>query len=72
MIKEHRIKTGVTQEKLASLLGVDRSTIAKWETGVASPRADKLVLLAKELRCTVDELLAEQPHVRGTAAGASE
>jgi transcriptional regulator with XRE-family HTH domain len=40
-------------------MGIDRSAIAKWETGAAMPRADKLTELAKILGCTVDELLID-------------
>ena len=38
------------------MLNVDRSTIAKWETGEAMPRADKLPEIAKILGCTIDDL----------------
>lgn len=56
-IKEKRIASGITQAQLAEKLGVDRSTIAKWETGAGLPTADKLRPLAKALGCTIDELL---------------
>ena len=45
-LKELREKANLTQESLAKLINVDRSTIAKWETGEASPRSDKLPTLA--------------------------
>lgn len=32
-LKELREKANLTQESLAKLINVDRSTIAKWETG---------------------------------------
>lgn len=55
-LKELREKANLTQESLAKLINVDRSTIAKWETGEASPRSDKLPTLANVLNCTIDDL----------------
>lgn len=56
-IKQLRTKRGLTQERLAIVMGIDRSAIAKWETGAAMPRADKLIELAKVLGCTIDDLM---------------
>lgn len=56
-IKQLRTKHGLTQERLAIAMGIDRSAVAKWETGAAMPRADKLTELAKVLGCTIDELM---------------
>ncbi len=56
-IKERRIAKGLTQEQLAAIMKTERSTVAKWEAGGSMPRADKLVILADVLNCTVDELL---------------
>ena len=65
-LKMLREKENLTQESLAKvsnfwgayqkLINVDRSTIAKWETGEASPRSDKLPTLANVLNCTIDDL----------------
>lgn len=55
-LKEVREKANLTQEQLANLINVDRSTITKWETGEASPRSDKLPMLAKVLDCWIDDL----------------
>ena len=51
-----RENAGFTQENLAKMLGVDRSAIAKWETGEAMPRSDKLPDLAEALSCNIDDL----------------
>ena len=48
-----------TQSEVARILGVVPSAVSKWERGLAKPRADKLVEIAKLYGCTVDELLAE-------------
>lgn len=58
-IKNLREQAGITQEEMAKHFGVDRSAIAKWETGCAKPSVDKLPLLAKLLGCTIDELYKE-------------
>ena len=55
-IKEMRLLAGVTQDYIAQKVGVDRTAVAHWESGVCMPRADKLPALAAALGCTVDEL----------------
>ena len=37
-IREHRKQRKWTQEALAQRLGVERSAVAKWESGKTSPR----------------------------------
>jgi len=54
-----RLRAGLRQEAAAAALEVDRSTIAKWETGIAKPRADKLNAIAKLYDCSISELLEE-------------
>lgn len=53
-----RKRLGLKQQELADLLHVERSTIAKWESGAAYPRASQLPELAKALNCSIDELYA--------------
>ncbi len=57
-LKSLREQAKLTQEDIAYKLNIDRSTIAKWETGEAMPRADKLPQLSQILGCTIDELFA--------------
>ena len=56
---DKRKEKGFTQDDLAVELGIDRSTVAKWETGKAYPRASLLPKIAEILGCTVDELLTD-------------
>ena len=49
MIKEERTRKGLSQEKLASLLGVVRSTVAKYESGAHVPD-EMLEEICNELR----------------------
>ena len=58
-LSDKRKAAGITQNELAETLCIDRSTIAKWETGKAYPRAALLPKIAQILDCTVDELLQE-------------
>ena len=55
-IKKMRKRIGLTQEQLACRMNIDCSTVAKWETGKAKPRADKLPELAQILKCKIDDL----------------
>lgn len=55
-IKLLREKAGLTQEALANLLSLDRTTVTKWETGESMPRSDKLPELAKILKCEIGDL----------------
>lgn len=56
-IKEYRLKKGMSQSDLASILGVERSTIAKWETGAADPKLRMIYKIAEALNCEVIDLL---------------
>lgn len=44
-MKELRESLGLSQEKLAELVGVDRSYISKWENRVVNPDFTHLVML---------------------------
>lgn len=59
LIKRRRQELRLTQQDVAEACGVDRSTVANWETGQTYPDARRLKALAKVLDVTVDELLAE-------------
>ena len=54
-----RMKIGITQEQLAGILGTDRSTVAKWETGESNPRVEMLPKISKALNCKIGELFGE-------------
>ena len=43
LIREARLRAGLTQAELAELTGRDRSVIARWEQGVMSPPIDGLI-----------------------------
>ena len=53
---KRRKHLGLTQEKLAELIGVSKSAIAKWETDGGLPDRDNLRKLAEAIEVSVDEL----------------
>mgnify|MGYP001124837328 CR=1 FL=1 len=63
MIKERRMSMGMTQNALANILGVRRTTVSMWETGKSNPRAEMLPKLADLLKCTVDDLVRSKDAV---------
>lgn len=52
-IKQLRLEKDMTLEQVASIVGVGKSTVRKWETGmIVNMRRDKIALLAKALGTT--------------------
>ena len=52
-IKQLRQDRGLTLEQVAEVVGVGKSTVRKWETGmIANMRRDKIADLAKALETT--------------------
>lgn len=54
-----RKRVGYTQAAFAEALGVDRTRLTNWETGLAWPSAAWLPKMADLLCCTIDELYRE-------------
>ena len=52
-IKQLRMERDMTLEQVAVIVGVGKSTVRKWETGmIANMKRDKIALLAKALSTT--------------------
>ena len=68
-LRRLRVKKGLSQQQLADSLNVDRSTVAKWETGDRLPDAGTISRLSGVLGANVAELLdaaggpSERPNV---------
>ena len=63
-IKKLRQEKGLTLEQVASVVGVGKSTVRKWETGmIANMRRDKIAALAQALGTTPAYLMGwkEEP-----------
>ncbi len=54
--KQRRLK-GLTQKKLAEIIGVGSVSVNKYESNKTFPEAPKLVSLAKALGCSIDYLM---------------
>ena len=55
-IAQRRTEMGLSQEKLAESIGVNRNTVMRIENGEHAPRADRIVALCDALRMTPNEL----------------
>ena len=58
-----RISAGKTVKEVANYLGVSEAAVYQYDSGIYTPRPDKLVKLAKFYGCTVDELLSEDTAI---------
>lgn len=62
-IKACRQQAGMSQEKVAELVGISRQAVTKWETNQSAPSTDNLFKLAEIFGTTVDLLLPEKATV---------
>ena len=58
-IRENRKRAGLSQDKVAELVGVSRQAVTKWEQGRSAPNTENLFRLAEVLGTTVDLLVRE-------------
>lgn len=63
-IKAYRKKLGITQSELAERMGINKATVAMWETDKRNPTIYTLKKLAKIFGCTTDELLEFSDYSR--------
>lgn len=59
-IKACRQRAGMSQEKVAELVGVSRQAVTKWEVNQSAPNTENLFKLAEIFGTTVDLLLASE------------
>ncbi len=52
-----RRQNGMSQEKLAGLLGISSQAISKWENGHTMPDTSLLPVLAQIFQCSIDEIM---------------
>ena len=55
-IKQLRFKAGLTQDQLATKLGISAQSVSKWETSVTMPDISLLPMIAGELGVSIDDL----------------
>lgn len=58
-IYQHRKNLGLSQEELATKLGVTRQAVSKWELGDSQPDLDMIVKLAQLFNVSTDYLLRD-------------
>lgn len=58
-----RRKKHITQEELATAIGVTKASVSKWETGATMPDILLLPLLASYFDVSVDDLLGYKPQL---------
>lgn len=63
-----RIRSGYSQDDLAAKVGVSQQSIAKWESGAASPRARRMIALAAAIGPLHFHTNTDQPDEIRTAA----
>ena len=71
MMRAMREKKDMSQQAVALEIGVERSTVAKWESGKGFPSAERLLYLAQVLDIPAEALLgrAEEKEGRPRHAG---
>lgn len=55
---------GISQEKLADMLGVSRQSVSKWEMDQAVPQIDKILQIADIFHVSCDALLREDIEIK--------
>ena len=61
VIKAQRKECELTQEELATLLGVTKAAVSKWETAESYPDITLLPKIAEQFHITMDELFGFCP-----------
>lgn len=64
LLKELRIKKGVTQTELAAAIGVSNGNVGDWERGRSKPGYDALIALSRFFEISAGRLL-ELPELTG-------
>ena len=59
-IRNCRKQAGISQEKMAELIGVSRQAVSKWENGTGTPDIENLVTIAELFQISLDELLLNE------------
>ena len=61
----------LTQQGLADLLGVDRVTVTRWESGSRKPEAEKLPIIAEKTGIAPSDLRPDLAEAMKQPEGAS-
>ena len=64
-IKECRVERGLSQQRLADLVGVHQTAVSQWEKGRTAPDKQSLLRLSAALGVSADRLLGADGGERG-------
>lgn len=71
-LKSLRIQNDLTQEQLAKKLGLTKSVISAYETGLRMPSYDILIMISKIFKVTTDYLLGLEKKEELDLSGLTE
>lgn len=60
LIKQRRVRAGLTQKELAQICGIDQSDISKIEKGIANPSVRTLIRIANGLDSKLDIVIGKK------------
>lgn len=55
-----RKEAKMSQQELAEYLDISRQAVSKWESGISYPEMDKLLVLCKLFKCSLDDLTNDE------------
>ena len=58
-LQKLRNKYHYSQEEIADICGVTRQSVSKWESNIALPEIEKLIILSNLFNISIDVLLKE-------------
>ncbi|MCH5153212.1 MAG: helix-turn-helix transcriptional regulator [Clostridiales bacterium] len=64
ILRELRTDKKLTQPQLAEAIGVSKSMISVWETGLSEPTASNIIKLAKYFEVSTDYLLGLKVDIK--------
>lgn len=65
-LKKRRIQLSLTQEDIAKICGVTRSTVSSWEVGRNEPPLKTIIKLKKLFKTTDDSIFLNQKDTNRT------
>lgn len=71
-LKTLRTQNNLTQAQLSQKLGITKSVISAYETGLRMPSYDILIMIAKTFKVTTDYLLGLEPKQEIDLSGLTE
>lgn len=66
-MKAERARLNLSLEDVANAVGVNKNSVARWESGEVEPVSENLEKLAELYECSVEYLLEQTPDRHGKA-----